>query len=94
MSGQQLEFACDDFVRGQPELLDKIGERYAQTPLLDRLKIYNNMDEENENALAEKDLEELREDAILAIDHFRNQVLPKLKNDINQVTTFHLFFLL
>ncbi|EOA18750.1 hypothetical protein CARUB_v10007333mg [Capsella rubella] len=25
---RQLEYACDDFVKGQPELLDKIGQRY------------------------------------------------------------------
>ncbi|VVB12543.1 unnamed protein product [Arabis nemorensis] len=92
VSGRQLEFACDDFVRDQPELLEKIGERYAQMLILDRLNICKNTDEEflfikseeNEKALAIKDLEELREDAIPAIDHFRNQVLPKLKNHINQ----------
>lgn len=43
-----MEFACDDFVKGKPELLDKIGERYAAQvqayhdkrykPLEDRLK--------------------------------------------------------
>ncbi|CAN6899371.1 hypothetical protein HID58_080446 [Brassica napus] len=26
--GQQLEFVCDDFVKGHPELLEKIGDRY------------------------------------------------------------------
>ncbi|CAL9225798.1 unnamed protein product [Arabidopsis halleri] len=34
--GQELEFACDDFVRGKPELLDKIAQRY-----LARLKAYH-----------------------------------------------------
>ncbi|VVB12742.1 unnamed protein product [Arabis nemorensis] len=35
---EHLEFACDDFVRGKPELLDKIGERYAALlqPFIDR----------------------------------------------------------
>ncbi|XP_018450109.1 heat stress transcription factor A-4c-like [Raphanus sativus] len=27
--GQQLEFECSDFVKGHPELLDKIGDRYV-----------------------------------------------------------------
>ncbi|KAF2589265.1 hypothetical protein F2Q70_00039571 [Brassica cretica] len=27
--GQQLEFVCDDFVKGHPELLEKIGDRYV-----------------------------------------------------------------
>ncbi|KAL1224768.1 Heat stress transcription factor A-1a [Cardamine amara subsp. amara] len=29
-SGRQFEFACIDFVRGQPQLLDKIVERYLK----------------------------------------------------------------
>lgn len=28
LSGQQLEFSCKDFVRGKPELLEKIADRY------------------------------------------------------------------
>ncbi|KAF3498460.1 hypothetical protein DY000_02054144 [Brassica cretica] len=27
--GQQLEFVCDDFVKGHPELLEKISDRYV-----------------------------------------------------------------
>uniref|UniRef100_A0A0D3DMG2 Uncharacterized protein n=2 Tax=Brassica oleracea TaxID=3712 RepID=A0A0D3DMG2_BRAOL len=27
--GQQLEFVCDDFVKGHPERLEKIGDRYV-----------------------------------------------------------------
>ncbi|CAL9226058.1 unnamed protein product [Arabidopsis halleri] len=30
VESRQLEFACDDFVKDQPELLEKIGQRYKE----------------------------------------------------------------
>ncbi|KAF8098208.1 hypothetical protein N665_0271s0025 [Sinapis alba] len=48
VSGQELEFLCNDFEKGRPELLDKIGDRYVAEskafyekwykPFQDRLK--------------------------------------------------------
>ncbi|VVB12409.1 unnamed protein product [Arabis nemorensis] len=67
-SGEEhLEFACNDFVRGKPELLGKIAERHAariqalrdqRQPLRDRLK---NCKTREEWELASKEWMEMRE---------------------------------
>ncbi|KAG7542506.1 Heat shock factor (HSF)-type DNA-binding [Arabidopsis thaliana x Arabidopsis arenosa] len=62
-SGQQLKFICNDFVRGKPELLDKIAQRYMtkmkDTELWKLDERLENDTSKEEYDLAMKDKEEM-----------------------------------